>query len=163
MARAPATEAPLDLGFEVPIDRLLDEDELLIRFVRAYRGLASDEEAQRVRLEENWHWTGSPPVVTEAHVRAGFLMLRVSDLSKSGDGLGTVPPWLRSQLATLTHSEREEYRSRTTVRTRDRARFAASVERFIAEIRERRRLAEARDTLAQRLLGLEALYGRYRH
>ena len=65
-----------------------------------------------------------------------------------------------STVSTLTAAEVAEYRSRVTA-TGDWNTVEASLQRFVAERRERNATAEQRNTMDNRLFTLEALYTRY--
>jgi hypothetical protein len=67
--------------FRVRLDRRLEPDELLLEFVRQYRHVAGTAEADRVLGREHWHWTGTPPEVTDADLERRYKVLRVTDHS----------------------------------------------------------------------------------
>ncbi|WP_406335902.1 polymorphic toxin type 5 domain-containing protein [Streptomyces sp. NBC_00203] len=68
-------------SYSVRISSLLDSDGLLIEFIKQYRGVATDQEAGRIRDQEQWKWTGTAPTVTDAHVRHGYILIPVTDRS----------------------------------------------------------------------------------
>jgi hypothetical protein len=65
--------------FSVRITAKLDADQLLLEFVKQYRRVASDAEAERLLVEQHWRWTGTPPSVTDEDVRKGYVLLAVTD------------------------------------------------------------------------------------
>ncbi|MFI0976065.1 DUF4157 domain-containing protein [Streptomyces sp. NPDC021093] len=69
------------LSYSVRISSRLDSDGLLIAFIKQYRSIATDEEARRIRDDEHWAWTDAAPAVTDAHVRQGYIPIRVTDRS----------------------------------------------------------------------------------
>jgi hypothetical protein len=241
------------IPFSVAIDRMMDNDQLLLEFVKQYRGVATDEEAERLRNRENWQWTDKPPTVTERNVRNGFILVTVVDTSIKpststekvqrakyfktlspdeqasinaeadqefwtrtrygvGRKLGTsttdrrmaetwktlrnelirkrqaldlLPADIRafvlddespkvepkdfdavlriaSKVAALSTAELAEYKSRVTAITADWDAYEASIDRFIAERKQREKDTEERRTIETRLFGLESLYQRHR-
>ena len=67
--------------YSVSIDRVLDGDQLLIEFIKQYRGVATDTEAVTLRDTEGWHWKGRPLVVTKTDVGKGYILIPVTDRS----------------------------------------------------------------------------------
>lgn len=67
-----------------------------------------------------------------------------------------------SKVAALSPAELEEYKSRVTATTTDWSIYESSVDRFLAERKERAATAEEKRTMDTRLFGLDALYDRYR-
>lgn len=69
---------------------------------------------------------------------------------------------IANKLLQLSDSELEAYRARTTSRTSDLSTFEASIDRYIAEVQERRAAVEEREQAKRELYGLEEVYRRYR-
>lgn len=65
--------------FSVRVASVIGPDRLLLEFIKQYRHLASDAEAEQVRDREHWEFTKDAPVVTEAHVRQGYILVNVTD------------------------------------------------------------------------------------
>jgi Domain of unknown function (DUF4157) len=66
------------------------------------------------------------------------------------------------KVAVLSAADLSEYKSRTTSKTTDWKVYEASLDRFLAEHKQRVDTAKERDTVQTRLYGIEALYDRYR-
>ncbi|MCY7358506.1 MAG: DUF4157 domain-containing protein, partial [Rudanella sp.] len=66
------------------------------------------------------------------------------------------------KLMGLSDSELEAYRARTTSATTDLAVFEASVDRYLAEVLQRRQAVLEREQIKQQLFGLDSVYGQYR-
>jgi hypothetical protein len=66
------------------------------------------------------------------------------------------------KLMELSGSELEAYRARTVGTTSDLAIFEASVDRYIAEVRQRREAVQERERTKLRLYGLDEVYRQYR-
>jgi hypothetical protein len=256
MQRKPDSKPSPGLRFRysVKINKVLDGDQLLLEFIKQYRGIAADKDAAVLRDKENWRWVDSPPTVKQADVDKGYILITVHDPSitpgteaekkqrseyfkglapgeqaainaevnrefwektqyRVGQELGTsaedkqmaeywkvlrdelvrkrqaieaLPPDIQkflfderasatlkpkdfetvlriaSKVAALTPAELAEYKSRVTAKTTDWGIYEASVDRFLAERKEREATAQERRNIETRLYGLEALYQRYR-
>jgi len=69
---------------------------------------------------------------------------------------------IAQKVAVLSTADLSEYKSRTTSKTADWKVYEASLDRFLAEHKERVDTAKERDKVQTRLYGIEALYDRYR-
>lgn len=69
---------------------------------------------------------------------------------------------ISSKVAALTAAELTEYKSRVTAKTTDWTVYESSIDRFLAERKDRESTAKERRTIETRLYGLESLYQRYR-
>jgi hypothetical protein len=77
----PPPKPGVQFSFSVRINRVLDSDQLLLEFIKQYRGVATDAEAAALRDAEKWHWTGPPPTVRKADVDKGYILIPVTDQS----------------------------------------------------------------------------------
>jgi hypothetical protein len=243
----------LSFRYKVHVDRVLDSEQLLLEFIKQYRGIATDEEAKALREKENWNWVGSPPTVKQTHVDSGYILISVNvssikpitqaekkerrkyfkelpqgeqaainaevdrqfwesteyqvgqklgtssndkqmaeywkmlrnELLKKRQAIDVLPPDIRaflfdleapalapkdfeavlriaSKVSALTPMELAEYKSRVTARTTDWSAYEASIDRFIAERKERETTGEERRKIETRFYRLDALYDRYR-
>jgi hypothetical protein len=69
---------------------------------------------------------------------------------------------IADKLNLLSDSELEAYRSRTVGATSDWATFEASIDRYIAEVHQRREALQERERTKLRLYGLDEVYRQYR-
>jgi hypothetical protein len=103
----PKASAPARLQFSVTLVKMLNADELLVEFVKQYRGAATTAEAAALMASEKWHWTRLP-AVTQADVDKGYILIVVTDPSvasstqaeqKQGDAyFKTLPPAEKSAI-----------------------------------------------------------------
>lgn len=246
--------ASVSFWFSVRISSRLDSERLLLEVIRQYRGLANNEQAEEVRDREHWRWSATPPTVTDAHLRRGYILVRLRDRSitapspaeqrergryfrrlapgeqaglnaetdrlfwerthyRMGQALGQsaddrraatywrvlrdelirkrqaieqLPPHVRTflfdesaarvlapadydavlriggKLAALSAAELADYAATVNRETNDWAQLESSVDRYVADLADRRRAAREREQLKTRLYGLEELYRRVR-
>ncbi|MFF9119090.1 hypothetical protein ACF09Y_26470 [Streptomyces massasporeus] len=80
-AIAGARASRVNFSYSVRISSRLDSDDLLIEFIKQYRGAGTNEEARRIGDQEDWKRAGTAPTVTEAHTRQGHNLIPVTDRS----------------------------------------------------------------------------------
>ena len=78
----PQRKSGVRFGYSVSVATLLDSDQLLLEFIKQYRGVTTDAEAAVVRKTEEWHWV-QPRRVKQSDVDKGYVLISVDDLSVS--------------------------------------------------------------------------------
>lgn len=69
-------------SYSVSVNRMLNSDQLILEFIKQYRGVATDAEAAALRDKENWHWVSlPPPSVKQTDVDQGYILITVTDSS----------------------------------------------------------------------------------
>ena len=84
---APKATTKRSFPYSIHIDKKFTSDQLLIEFIKQYRGNISDEDALKLKESENWHWIGPAPVVMDADLVKGFKLITVTE-----DGLIPIDP-----------------------------------------------------------------------
>ncbi len=105
----------------------------------------------------------------EQRSRINVLPARLRDFLFSEDAPQTLEPRdygtvlrIAEKLSSLSDAELADYQSKVTAETTDWNRFEASIDRYSAEMVERRRNLEEREDLKTQLYGLEELYRKYK-
>src|SRR5262249_27581347 len=74
--------------FRVAVTSPLTTDQLLVEFVRQYRRLSTEAEAQATLRKEHWHWTGKVEVPTQQDIAKGYKLVWVHTTAFQGEGRG---------------------------------------------------------------------------
>ncbi|MFE9018098.1 DUF4157 domain-containing protein [Streptomyces sp. NPDC007808] len=105
-AEEPDVDArPVRMKFAVKINRTMDSDQLLVEFIKQYRGVATDAQAKRLREQQHWQWVGTPPKADAAAVARGMVLVAVRDQS-----LQATPEKERTRLTAVREGLGEEER-----------------------------------------------------
>lgn len=110
----------------------------------------------------------SPATASTPEQEVGLLPERVRRVLFSSTATHQVQPSdypillrIGQKLVELSPSELEAYQARTTSTTSDLSVFEASVDRYLAEVHQRRQLQLEAEQLKQQLFGLDSVYGQY--